>query len=258
MRSIYPFIIIVITVAFSSCTNPDDQLPQVIRLSVNENNDNHFMALAGDELKIDLDLKDNKSLKQLMVQVKTKSGFHHLEAESETTFFKQLGFGALDTIILYKLNGQPEQSISIQFPLHDSLLGKCDMTIGLLDDNGNYFTKTYDLHIHNMRVPSLMMNSIYPTPEESVIHIHAAEISSLLLNGQIIDSTGLSNIKAYLASNNQIFWEQSWELTPDIWQFELHTIQINQEVAAGRYNLTIEAKDIENWISVFRGDVQVH
>jgi hypothetical protein len=253
------FILLCCLLIVYSCSNPDDQLPQVVSISVNDSQDSHFMTLAGDELRVDLKLKDNKGLKQLMVQLKTQTGMHHMSGESSTEYFKQQSFGILDTTLLYKLNGEFEQSISALLTLPDSLLGKYKMTIGVLDDNGNYYNNAHDLFIHNAQVPFIVVSDINPSPaDDGIIYIGENQLSSLIIHGQIIDPSGFSSIKASLSRNNQIAWEEVWNLTPDVWQFQLQEIQIQEQLTPGRYTLTLEANDIEGWRSVYQGQLLIN
>jgi hypothetical protein len=253
------FILLCCLLALFSCKSPDDQLPQVVSVSVNDSQDSHYMTLAGEELKIHLQLKDNGELKQLMVQLKSQTGMHHMSGESSTEYFKQQSFGSVDTTLLYNLNGQSEQSIEVILTLPDSLLGKCKMTLGLLDNNGNYYNKSFDLFIHNAQTPFLVLNQITPSPaDDGIIYISADELASLHFDGQLVDPSGLANIRASLTRNNQIAWEQDWNVTPDVWQFQLNEIQIQEQVLTGRYTLTLEANDIEGWRSIFQGPIQIN
>lgn len=249
----------VIAVVFASCKNPDELLPTIKSIKINGENDSHMIVIAGEQMVIDVEVEDNKNLKQIMLQLKAISGLHsHQISESEPTpFLRSLSFGSLDTTFIRTINGsQWTENFSLILP--DSISGGCNMNIGVLDDNGNYYTKNYTLHVHNNEVPVVILNSVMPMPDlNGVVQlVNANQLPQFQMSGHLVDHTGLDLLTVRLY-NSTASWQQAWEFQDGEWSFELENIVINDTLPMGTYTLELKTNDITNWTSIYRGTIKI-
>ncbi len=245
-----------ITIALSACQRPDEIMPAFSSITVNGQDESHFLVTAGTTAIVSAQFTDNDQLKQVMLKL-TKSGEQHLMTGStsgEIPFLAQLPSGAFDTTLIHSLQGNTQQhSFQVSFP--NSINGYWKMTIAVLDQSGNLLSNNYPLHIHNDSIPSIALTSVHPQPaSDGIVRIiHPDSLTHFRLNGYLVDQTGLDSINVAIKKNTATLWQQLWNPTPDTWSFPLQTIQIDTLLAAGQYELTITAIDKNQWKSVHTG-----
>ncbi len=234
-------------------------MPGISSIKVNGEDESHLLAIAGQQMQVEIMMTDDRELKQVMLKLQAISGLHHQNTNPTANFLKQLSFGALDTTMLQNISGK-ENTANFALQLPDSINGGWNMTIGVLDDNGNYFTKNYALHIHNENIPFAVINSIHPTPNDNSIVIieHPDSLINFRLNGYMVDHTGFDSISVRLFSGSSTLWRKTWLLADGTWSFDLNNIVVNDTLNSGTYTFETNSTDMEGWTSICRGAIIVN
>lgn len=255
----FSYLLIIVCVLFG-CKNPDDVSPVIRSISVNDQDESHFLVIAGEEMIVKIETSDNKQLKQVMLKLTTMNGLHnHSQSTNEPVpFFRQLNKGNLDTTMTKKIEGAENiQNFNLIIP--DSINGAWKMTVGLLDENGNYLSKDYTLHVHNSNIPSALVSAVYPVANSdgTVELTHADSLPSFRINGFMVDHTGFDYIKASLYRGTTVNWTNEWSFNDGTWSFDLTNIVINEILSSGTYTLQTESADTSGWVSIYRGTIKI-
>lgn len=248
-------------VLLGACKNPDDTLPNISSIRVNGEDESHFLAFAGQEMIVDIDLEDDKELKQVMLGLSAITGAHSHNQSSNPTqmFLKQLSTGLLDSTMLQKIDGQ-QRSVQFVLQLPDTINGGWNMTVGVLDNNGNYFNKTYTLHIHNDNIPFAVINAIHPTPDDAgtVVIEHPDSLINFRLYGNMVDHTGFDSLAFRIYRGTSTYWSQVWTFNDGTWSFDLSNVVVNDALESGTYSFETNAADTEGWSSIYRGTIKIN
>lgn len=253
-------LLLIISCVFGSCKNPDETLPVINSFTINGLDDGHLLAIAGEEVTFGIEMQDDKQLKQVMLKLATMSGSHTqgLTENDSIPFLQSLSFGEYDTTLIRNVGGTNHiEYFTLTLP--DSLSGGWHLTLGVLDDNGNYTDKELVLHIHNSDIPVIALSSVFPTPlQNGTIQLSNPEaLTDFRLTGFMVDHTGLDTLNAKLYKGASTHWQNQWIFENDEWNFDLENIVIDNPASSGTYTFEIETKDIEGWVSVYRGTIKV-
>lgn len=251
---------LIFILALGSCKNPDETLPVISSFTINEIDDGHLLVIAGEEVTFAIEVQDDKQLKQVMLKLETMSGSHTqgLIENDSVPFLQSISFGEFDTTLTRNIGGTSHtEYFTLQLP--DSLSGGWNMTLGVLDDNGNYTDKELVLHIHNSDIPVIALSSVFPTPlQNGTIQLsNPEELTNFHLTGFMVDHTGLDTLNAKLYKGSSTHWQNQWFFENEEWNFSLENIVIDNPASSGTYTFEIETKDIEGWVSIYRGTIKV-
>lgn len=251
---------LIFIMALSSCKNPDEALPVITSFMINGVDDGHLLAIAGEEVTFGIEVQDDKQLKQVMLKLETMSGTHTqgLTENDSVPFLQSISFGEFDTTFTKNITGTSHTEY-FTLVLPDSLSGGWNLTLGVLDDNGNYTDKELVLHIHNSDIPVIALSSVFPTPlQNGTIQLSNPEaLADFHMTGFMVDHTGLDTLNAKLYHGSTTHWQNQWVFENDEWNFNLENIVIDNPASSGTYTFEIETKDIEGWVSIYRGTIKI-
>lgn len=256
------FLIIGIILLFASCKNPDDISPVISSLVINNQEQPYFLGSAGEEVSFVVEVKDDKQLKQIMLRLEPIQGIHHFAAigNDSIPFLQEVSSGQFDTLLVKSISGNSQQ-VHFSFHLPHTINGAWKTTIGVLDNNGNYTSQIYILHIHNDNLPSITLYSVFPIPQiNGVVDVaDANSISTFSINGYVVDQTGLKFVKAslYKSIANKA-WQKEWLFEENTENFSLSDVTIQDTLVSGTYTFEINIEDIEGWQSTFLGKIIIH
>jgi len=243
------------------CKNPDDVQPVINSVLVNGLDESHFLAIAGEESNFRVEVSDDKGIKQLMIKLSALSSnthTHFLSINDSVPFLQQVGFGAFDTTLIRNIGGT-NHAEDFNIILPDSINGGWNMEIGVLDNNGNYTSQDFTLHVHNSQIPFITLTSITPTPAiDGVVELaNPFELDQFRMTGFVVDHTGLDYLKMKLYKSSTAFWENEWTFNDGTWSFPTDNIIIDDTLTAGIYTLDTKVADIDGWTSQYKGYIKI-
>lgn len=208
---------------------------------------------------IHLEFSDDKGLKQYMIQLKGMSGTEqNTNPNLPILFFKLQNFGKQDTTLLGNISGTSVTK-KMNFHLPDDIGGSWNLTIGILDEDGNYFSESFLVKIVNTTIPQLSIQSVFPTPNNNGI-VEIAHPDSLIhfnMNGFISDATGLGSIPVRLIRNSSEVWQKTWNFSANESEFDLSLIQIDEELSSGNNSFELTPVDVEGRSAQYKAEIKI-
>lgn len=232
-----PFFAAVLLLA--SCEKMDEEKPVIHYVHNTGVTDHDLHADAGSAMSVDIKVSDNKSLKQLKIEI-YKASAAHLHS-TDPVAFKLPQLGQWDTIFVKNI-ADSEYTGTFVFNVPDTISGAWIMEVTVLDDEGNINTVDAGIMVNNPLIPLIVVQSTNPVVSANG-NIQISQNNSLELTGFVVDMDTLDYVKLSVIRSSDTTWTEQWQPI-DNWTFNLDQVVIPPFVLTGTYRCVIEAGDI--------------
>ncbi len=202
----------------------------------------------GTTLNIELYITDNEELVEVVVRILNTSNSALSQTDKLLHFSS---YGEIDSKQFGKL-------ISIPTDVTD-LAGKYEILIQVVDGNGNADSRVQEFTLLNPEEqPQIDINGFNPPEVDGIIYMNPGD--SLVIDGWIIDNTGLSEIEITLSGPQNLHNENVVIEEPEFLSYGFQYLavpKIPDEAETGEYLLRAVVKDVDGHMIFYSQDVQV-
>jgi len=228
-----------LTFVLFSCDKQDEESPSVISVYNVGVTDHYLHADAGSALSLEVKLSDNKSLKQVKIEIYRATTVH--SHSTEIAAFTPPQLGAWDTVFVKNIS-DTQYSGTFVFNVPDTISGSWMVTVSALDEEGNISFEDSDLMVHNPHIPLVLVQSTTPIVSSNGI-IQIQQGNTLQLTGNVVDLDTLDYVRVSLIKSSDTTWTTIWQPV-ETWTFDLNQVLFPLFDQVGTFKCVIEATDL--------------
>jgi hypothetical protein len=236
----YLFGAVLFAIFVISCQKADEENPDIVYVHNTGVTDHDLHADAGSPLSIDLKVTDNKSLKQVKLEIYKSNSTH--SHSTEVIAFKWPQLGVWDSVYVKNISGN-EYTGTFVFNVPDTISGSWTVSVSALDEDGNVFTEESDLYVNNPHIPLILVQSTLPEVSSTGI-IQIEQGATLSLTGNVVDLDSLDYVRVLLTQGSDTTWINTWQPI-DSWTFNLNQVVFPAFDVLGNFKCLIEAEDLD-------------